>query len=91
MDLAEKEVGELRSLREDRELLMQTYKARKYVRDCEGLFENEDILMRMLHARVPLGEPVMISKTNDFVNEQLKRYREKVSEIDSSRMNYFSI
>mmetsp|Transcript_30851 Transcript_30851/g.65187 ORF Transcript_30851/g.65187 Transcript_30851/m.65187 type:complete len:939 (+) Transcript_30851:3010-5826(+) len=77
LDLAEKEIGELRSLREDRELLMQTYKARKYLRQSHGLFENEDVLMRMLHAGVPLDEPVMISKTNDFVNEQLKRYREK--------------
>ena len=78
LSLAKKEIDELKSVREDYELLMTKYKARKYLRDSHCLFE-DDVLMRMLHARVPLDEPVMTCMVNDFINDEFKRYREKVS------------
>ena len=78
LSLARKEIDELKSVREDYELLMTKYKARKYLRDSHCLFE-DDVLMRMLHARVPLDEPVMTCMVNDFINDEFKRYREKVS------------
>jgi len=78
LTLAKKEVDELKSLRGDYELLMRKYKATKYLKDSNCLFE-DDILMRMLHANVPLDEPLMMSKINDFIHGELKKYREKVS------------
>mmetsp|Transcript_4040 Transcript_4040/g.7709 ORF Transcript_4040/g.7709 Transcript_4040/m.7709 type:complete len:340 (-) Transcript_4040:646-1665(-) len=77
LSLAKKEIDELNSARKDYELLMTKYKARKYYhRDTLCLFE-DDVFMRMLHARVNLNEPVMIRYINDFISDELKRYREK--------------
>ena len=78
-DLAQKEIDELKSLRDDPELLLRKYKASKYLKDGPNLID-DDILMRMLHANIPLDEPVMILKTNDFINRELKTLREKVSD-----------
>lgn len=76
LSLAKKEIDELQSLSTDYEPLMRKYKARKYLRDSHCIFE-DDVLMRMLYARVPLDEPVMMRKINDFINNELKLYREK--------------
>ena len=59
LSLAKKEIDELESLPKDYESLMRKYKARKYLRDSHCIFE-DDVLMRMLYARVPLDEPVSI-------------------------------
>ena len=79
VSLAQKEIDELKSLRDDPELLLRKYKASKYLKDGPNLID-DDILMRMLHANIPLDEPVMILKTNDFINGELKTLREKVSD-----------
>eukprot|EP00804_Cyclotella_cryptica_P011893 CCRYP_004391-RA/>CCRYP_004391-RA protein AED:0.01 eAED:0.01 QI:2070/1/1/1/1/1/5/1265/829 len=76
LSLAENEISELKSVAKDYELLTKTYRARKYLRDNQCIFE-DDILLRMLHAGVPLDEPVMMRKVNDFINGELKAYREK--------------
>eukprot|EP00581_Thalassiosira_minuscula_P004070 CAMPEP_0183738876 /NCGR_PEP_ID=MMETSP0737-20130205/55664_1 /TAXON_ID=385413 /ORGANISM="Thalassiosira miniscula, Strain CCMP1093" /LENGTH=1209 /DNA_ID=CAMNT_0025973521 /DNA_START=281 /DNA_END=3910 /DNA_ORIENTATION=+ len=76
LSLAEREIQELNSIRQHYEQLMIKYKARKYLRDSKSLFE-DDVLMRMLHARVPSDEPVMMSKINDFIHDEFKTFREK--------------
>jgi hypothetical protein len=78
ISLAKKEIEELRSLHEDHDLFLMKYRARQYTRDSHFLFE-DDVLLQTLHASVPLNEPVIICKVNDFLNNELERYREKVS------------
>jgi len=74
--LAEKEINELKTAREDYKLLTMKCNARNFCKDSNSMFD-DDLLIRMLHARVPLDEPVMMCKINQFCNEELKRYREK--------------
>lgn len=75
--LARTAVDELRPIRENYESLMVKFRAVKFLRDTDSLLE-DDLLMRMLHAQVPLDEPVMMHSVNQFINHELRMYREKV-------------
>ena len=74
LSLAWKEIDELKSVREDYEMLMTKYKAKNYLQAGLCLFE-DDVLLEMPHASVPLDEPVMTCKVNKLVNTEFKRYR----------------
>lgn len=76
LSLAKKEISELKTLQKDSDLLMRKYKSRIYLRDSNCLFD-DDLFLCMLNAGVNLDEPMMMMKTNDFVNNELKSYREK--------------
>ena len=83
LSLARSAINELSPVRYNYESLMVKYRAQKFLQDTHSLFE-DDLLMRMLHAQVPLDEPVMMHSVNQFANSLLKMYREKVSRLSRS-------
>jgi hypothetical protein len=76
--LAQNEIDRLTLVSQDYDLLIKEYSARKYLRDSQGIFD-DDVLFRMLLAGVPLDEPVMLRKVNEFIKNELSHIREKVS------------
>ena len=79
VSLAQKEIDELLCVTTPNFCSGSRYKARKYLTDGPNMID-DDVLMRMLHANIPLDEPVMILKINEFINGELKTLREKVSD-----------
>ena len=77
LDLARKEIEELEALRSDPNRLLKRYNARIFLKDSQSVFD-DDMLLRMLTANVPLDEPVMQRKVNDFINKELTSFKEKV-------------
>lgn len=77
LNLARKEIEELDSLRSDPNRLLRRYKARMFLKDSQSVFD-DDMLLRMLTANVPLDEPVMQRKVNDFIDKELNSFKEKV-------------
>ena len=79
LSLARKEIEELEALRSDPIRLLRRYKARTSLKDSHSVFD-DDMLLRMLTASVPLDEPVMQKKINDFIDKELTCFKEKVCE-----------
>jgi hypothetical protein len=77
LSLAKQEVDELLQVSKTYELLQSRYQARVFSRENQDMFD-DDILLRMLHARVPLNEPVMLCKVNKFISKELGIFKEKV-------------
>lgn len=75
--MARKEIEELEALRSDPNRLLKRYNARIFLKDSQSVFD-DDMLLRMLTANVPLDEPVMQRKVNDFINKELTSFKEKV-------------
>lgn len=75
--LAQKEIDELLSISKDYRRLFDRYSARAFLRDSSCIFD-DDILLRMLQANVPLNEPMMLHKVNKFIKDELRLFKEKV-------------
>ena len=78
LSLARKEIDDLETLRSDSDRLLKRYNARTFLKDSHSVFD-DDMLHRMLTAGVPLDEPVMQRKVNDFIDKELRIFKEKVS------------
>eukprot|EP00956_Cyclotella_meneghiniana_P001278 scaffold1386_cov77-Cyclotella_meneghiniana.AAC.2 len=74
--LAQKEIDELLSISKDYRRLFDRYSARAFLRDSSCIFD-DDILLRMLQANVPLNEPMMLHKVNKFIKDELRLFKEK--------------
>ena len=77
LNLARKEIEELETLRSDPNRLLRRYKARIFPKESESVFD-DDMMFRMLTANVPLDEPVMQRKVNNFIEKELTSFKEKV-------------
>jgi hypothetical protein len=78
LSLARKEVDELVKVSKSYDLLLDRYQARASSPENASMFD-DDLLLGMLHARVPLDEPVMLSEVNKFISDELAVFKEKVS------------
>ena len=77
MKLAQKEIDELLSISKDYHRLFDRYSARAFLRDSTCIFD-DDVLLRMLQANVPLDEPMMVQRVNNFIKDELRLFKEKV-------------
>lgn len=76
LSLAQKEIDELNVVSTDYNLLTKKYKARRLLTESQSSLD-DDILWRMMGARVPLDEPTMLFKVNGFINDELTVFKEK--------------
>ena len=88
LNLAQKEIEELEALRSDPNRLLKRYNARIFLKGSQSVF-GDDMLLRMLTANVPLGEPVMQRKVNDFIDKELTSFKEKVRKDCGSYVGLF--